>query len=51
MRQTRPWSDVSAFAEHKRRMIGLERQRLVIGFQRRHFDQRARAGLSGGDLL
>jgi len=33
----------SAPAEHKWRMIGLERERLVIGFERRHIDQRAYA--------
>jgi hypothetical protein len=36
--------------EHKRRGIGLKGQRLIVGFKRRHIDQRSHAILAGGDL-
>ncbi len=32
------------------RVIGLKRQRLIVGFERRHIDQRSHAILAGGDL-
>src|SRR5260370_37590257 len=37
-------------AEFKRLMIGLEPERLVIAFQARDIEKRARPGLAGDDL-
>ncbi len=41
------WPNMSALTEHKRRMVRLERQRLVIGFERSHIDQCVRISFSG----
>ena len=42
--------DMSAPTEHNRRVIGFQWQRLIVRFDRRHIDKRARPVLSSGDL-
>jgi hypothetical protein len=47
----RPREHVSAPTDHDGCMIGFQRQRLIVGFERCHIDQRSPPVLSSDDLL
>jgi hypothetical protein len=48
---TRARQHVRAATEHKRRVVGFQRQRRVVRFERSHIDKRSRPVLSSGDLF